>query len=112
MVEATGNGISLFSRPSRKRKKAASSENQAHGKRIIPRESDGSALLEQTSTATHRDTAQSEEAENNAGPDPRIVVKPTDPEGRSGETSTSGRTLKDEKAVTFRSLGVSEWLDR
>ena len=114
MVEATGNGISLFSRSSRKRKKEASGENQILERRTGPRETYASVLVEQTSLARHRDTAQSEEAGNSKELDPRIIVQTrgADPEGRSGDASTSGRTLQDEGPVTFRSLGVSEWLDR
>ena len=42
----------------------------------------------------------------------RSEQQPAETDRRSGVVSTSGRSAEDERSVTFRSLGVSEWLDR
>ena len=112
MVEATGNGISLFLHSSKKRRKAASTEKEATEQEVDIREANASVLVDQTRPASHSNTAQSEEPGNSKEPNPRRKLQPTEPEIRSEGASTSGRTAQDERPVTFRSLGVSEWLDR
>ena len=112
MVEATGNGISLFSHPSRKRRKLESSEKERSEQAKLSRKASRANATGQASTAVHQGTAQSEELTDLKELDHRTDVHPNDPDSRSGDVSTSGRTANDERAVTSRSLGVSEWLDR
>ncbi len=71
-----------------------------------------SIFAEQASVAIHRDAAQSEDLTDHKDSDLGTDVQPENPESRSGDVSTSGRTAQDERPVTFRTLGVSEWLDK
>lgn len=112
MVEARENSISLFSRPSKKRRKTASNESRASEPEIILKTADASAVAEDTKLAAHRGTSQPKEAADVKEPHLTMEVQPADLENGSGAVSTSGRTAKDDRPVTFRSLGVSEWLDR
>ena len=110
MVESTG--ISLFSHSSRKKRKAASRERGTPEQGADLRETDASVLVDQTRPVTHIGTAQSGETGDDKELNFGGEIQPTQPETRSEIASTSGRTAQDERPVTFRSLGVSEWLDR
>ena len=110
MVEAEDDGISLFSRPLKKKRKVIR-ELTARGRHDTTSKT-GVALRE----AGQNSTAAQEGSEGET-PQTRQAVNADDHDGTAaadteGLPSTSGRAAEHERPVTFRSLGISEWLDR
>lgn len=92
-------GITLFSNPSKKRRRKDINTASA------------AKYLTQTHLATETDLdRKSAEQGGNAGHnEAQIAAEALDAAAeRQGAASTSGQ----EELVTFRSLGISEWLDR
>ena len=108
MVTADEGGIALFSKPQKRRKK-----NKTDGSG--PSETDG---VPDAVTVTKFEKAgqQSDTVQDSAATQGAQTLEseqhPAKADRRSGVVSTSGRSAEDERPVTFRSLGVSEWLDR
>lgn len=66
----------------------------------------------QTEKTAQLETVKKVDAASQAKPADHREIPTSDATSRSGAPSTSGRSAEEERPVTFRSLGVSEWLDR
>lgn len=106
MVGVENDGISLFSKaPKKKKKKAAARDLSARARHAaIPEDGD-----------THREAGQDATAAleriGGQAPQTRQAVD-ADNHNSTAAADTSGRAAEHEQTVTFRSLGISEWLDR
>ena len=109
MVEVEDDGISLFSKAPRKKRKAARELVTRTGHTAIPE-----------AEVTHRGAGQDATAalERSGGQAP-LTGQATDADDHRTAaadtecvTSTSGRAVEHEGPITFRNLGISEWLDR
>ena len=110
MVEADNDGISLFSIPLKKKTKVFRELTARQRHDTTP---ENEAALRE---ADQNSTAAQERSEGEA-PQTRQAVEANDHDGTAaadteGLPSTSGRAAEHERPVTFRSLGISEWLDR
>ena len=108
MVTADEGGIALFSKPQKKRKKNKTNSLGPSEPGGVP---DAGPVRQFEKAAQQADTVQDNTVTQGAQT-LETEQQPAEADRRSGVVSTSGRSAEDERPVTFRSLGVSEWLDR
>ena len=110
MVEAGNDGISLFSRPLKKKRRVVREHTARESFAVIPKaELTLSEAGQDATAALERSGGQAPQTRQAVDADGHNETAAADTEG---VTSTSGRAAEQERTVTFRSLGISEWLDR
>ena len=112
MVEAEDNVISLFPRRTKKRKKAARDITAPSAQDEMPNTAAAATSADHDSRAAQEGTAEIQHGSAQEEESIDLEIQERQLSSRSGATSTSGRTVVDERPITFRSLGVAEWLDR
>lgn len=112
MVEAENNVISLFSRRTKKRKKATRDVTAPSAQEEMPNTAAAATSADHDTRAAQESTAGIRHAPAQEEMPIDVEIQDRQLSSRSGATSTSGRTVVDERPTTFRSLGVAEWLDR
>ena len=112
MVEAEDNVSSLFSRRTKRRKKAARDVTAPFTYDELPNTAAAALSADHATKATQEGTAGIPHALAQGEEPTNVDIHERQLSTRSGTASTSGRTVADERPVTFRSLGVAEWLDR
>ena len=109
MAEVDNDGIALFSRPVKKKGKIIKELAARQRHAVFPE-------AEFSLREAGQDATAAQERSGGQAPHTRQDVDADDlrtaAADTEGATSTSGQAAEQEMPVTFRNLGISEWLDR